>query len=155
MHMNREAIMKWIGALAASLAVLTAACSNDQETQVDPETQFDADPATEQSKAVSQIEPGVQVVQATLSEWKIALSQDSIPAGPVAFQVSNSGSVEHAFEVEGTQDNGEWETDALAPGGSVTMSLNLEPGVYEVYCPVNANGTNHKERGMRTRLRVY
>ena len=143
--------MRWIGALAASLAVLTAAC-NDQEAD------FEVAPATEQSREArteAQIEQGVTVIEATLNESNIALSQDSIPAGTVAFQVRNSGSAEHALEVEGIQGDGEWKTDALAPGGSVTMSLNLEPGIYEVYCPISTDGTSHKQRGMRTRLHVY
>jgi hypothetical protein len=143
--------MRWIGTLAASLAVLVAACSRR-------EADVEAEPASEESSvslSESLIAEGVNVVQATLTEWKVALSQDSIPAGTVAFMVHNGGTVEHALELEATGDGGEWQTDALAAGGSVTMSLNLEPGVYEVYCPVNADGTNHPQSGMRTRLRVY
>jgi uncharacterized cupredoxin-like copper-binding protein len=143
--------MRWISAVAASLAVLTAAC-NDRELE------YDAEPATEQSGEVSSealIEEGVAVVEATLSEWKIALSRDSIPAGPVAFQIRNSGSAEHAFEVEGAQADGEFKSDPLAAGETVTMSMNLKPGIYEVYCPLSVDGTTHRQAGMRTRLRVY
>jgi uncharacterized cupredoxin-like copper-binding protein len=143
--------MKWIGALAASLAVLTGACG-------DQETEFDAAPAAEQrGEATTEalIEQGVTVVEATLSEWKIALSQDSIPAGTVAFQVRNSGAAEHAFEVEGAGENSEFRSDPLAPGGAVTMTLNLKPGIYEVYCPVSTDGAPHRVNGMRTRLHVY
>jgi len=40
-------------------------------------------------------------VTATLSEWTIRLSSATVPAGPVTFSVANSGSIPHAFEVEG------------------------------------------------------
>ncbi|HEX2097708.1 MAG TPA: plastocyanin/azurin family copper-binding protein [Rubrobacteraceae bacterium] len=48
----------------------------------------------------------------------------------------------HALEIEG---NGiEEETDDIEPGGSAELEVNLEPGTYELYCPVG----NHEERGM-------
>lgn len=139
--------MRWMGALAASLAVVTACMS--------PETEVGTEPAAEEAAAgASLIEEGVTLVDVTLAEGKLALSQDSIPAGTVAFQVRNGGTAEHAFAVKGTGGDGEWKTDPLAPGGIVTMSLNLEPGVYEVDSPAAAGGTT-QPRGMRTRLRVY
>lgn len=95
----------------------------------------------------------IRNVSATLTEWSVSLSQDSVPAGPIAFDVRNAGAVEHRFEVEGGGE--EWETENIAPGGDVTMSVNLSPGTYEVYCPIEAGGVNHAERGMRTTLRVY
>ncbi|MGH7464462.1 MAG: hypothetical protein ACREK1_04745, partial [Longimicrobiales bacterium] len=59
----------------------------------------------------------------------------------------------HRFEVEGNGE--EWETEDVAPGTDVTMSVSLSPGTYKVYCPIEAGGVNHEERGMTTTLRVY
>jgi plastocyanin len=89
-------------------------------------------------------------VSATLSEWKVELSQGTIPAGMVTFTVTNTGSVPHAFEVEG--QGIERETAVLQPGSSATLTLTLKPGSYEVYCPVGED--SHKKLGMDTHLRV-
>jgi plastocyanin len=89
-------------------------------------------------------------VSARLSEWTIQLSETTVPAGPVAFTVTNSGSIPHAFEVEG--QGTERETSLIQPGATATLTLTLEPGTYEVYCPVGEN--SHKKLGMETHLMV-
>lgn len=95
----------------------------------------------------------IRTVSVSLTEWAVTLSQDSVPAGAIAFAVRNDGSVVHRFEVEGNGE--EWATEDIAPGGDITMSVTLEPGEYEIYCPIVTGDVNHAERGMRTRLRVY
>jgi plastocyanin len=89
-------------------------------------------------------------VDAKLSEWKVELSQRTVAAGTVTFAVKNTGSVPHAFEVEG--HGIERATDVIQPGASATLKLTLEPGNYDVYCPVG--GDSHKHLGMETHLRV-
>ncbi len=89
-------------------------------------------------------------VSAKLSEWKVALSERSVAAGSVTFTVENVGSIPHAFEVEGRGI--ERETGVIQPGASATLTLTLEPGTYEVYCPVGAD--SHKKLGMETDLKV-
>jgi plastocyanin len=92
----------------------------------------------------------ISSVDATLSEWTIRLSQATVPAGQVKFAVSNTGSVPHAFEVEG--QGIEHATPLIQPGASATMTLALEPGTYEIYCPVGED--SHKNLGMETHLTV-
>jgi len=89
-------------------------------------------------------------VSATLSEWTIRLSDATVPAGPVTFTVTNSGSIPHALEVEG--HGTERQTALIQPGASATLTLTLDPGTYEIYCPVGQD--SHKKRGMDTHLRV-
>lgn len=90
---------------------------------------------------------GGESVDVSLTEYSIDMP-DSIPAGHVTFNISNDGSETHAFEVEG---NGmEEETEELAPGGSDTLEVDLEPGTYEVYCPVD----DHRGMGMEVELEV-
>jgi hypothetical protein len=89
-------------------------------------------------------------LDAKLSEWKIELSQSSVPSGPVTFAVANAGSIPHQFEIEG---NGiEQRTGVIPPGGSAALQLRLQPGAYEIYCPVGED--SHKKLGMVTHLTV-
>ena len=95
--------------------------------------------------------PGDPVaVSAKLAEWKVELSQRTIAAGVVTFTVTNTGSVPHAFEVEG--QGIEEATAVIPPGSSATLKLTLKPGNYDVYCPVG--GDSHKHLGMETHLKV-
>jgi plastocyanin len=89
-------------------------------------------------------------VSVRLSEWKVDLSRRSVPAGQVTFTISNAGSIPHAFEVEGR--GLEREVEQMAPGGTRTLTLNLRPGSYEVYCPVGDD--SHKKLGMVATLVV-
>ncbi len=89
-------------------------------------------------------------VVAQLAEWKVELLPASVPAGSVTFTVTNSGSVPHAFEVEG--HGVEKETPLIQPGATATLTLTLRPGGYEVYCPVGND--SHKKLGMVTSLQV-
>jgi hypothetical protein len=92
-------------------------------------------------------ETGVSV---KLSEWKVELSSATVPEGPVTFSVTNTGSIPHAFEVEGRGI--EKETPLIQPGTGATLTLTLKPGKYEVYCPVGED--SHKKLGMMADLTV-
>ena len=89
-------------------------------------------------------------VSVKLSEWKVELSQSSITAGPVTFTVTNTGTIPHAFEVEG--QGIERETTPIQPGSTATLTLTLKPGTYETYCPVGND--SHKKLGMQADLKV-
>jgi plastocyanin len=69
-------------------------------------------------------------------------------AGSVTFRVQNEGGTAHALEVEG---NGvEEETDPIGPGESAELTVQLDAGEYELYCPIG----NHREMGMEGKLVV-
>jgi plastocyanin len=89
-------------------------------------------------------------VTAKLSEWKVELSEATVAAGAVTFTVANAGSIPHGFEVEG--HGIEQQTALIQPGSSATLTLTLQPGTYEVYCPVGED--SHKKLGMETHLKV-
>lgn len=140
----------WRSMAAALAVVAVAGCGEELEEEADPAVE----PVPEAVAPSPELAPGViEALDATLTEWAVTLSRDSIRAGGVTINIRNGGSVTHAFEVEGAGQ--EYESGDVAPGAIVTMSLNLTAGEYKVYCPIVAGGTSHESRGMVTRLRVY
>lgn len=94
-------------------------------------------------------QPGAVAVR--LTEWNVVMSSDTVPAGPTTFEVTNTGTRQHALEVEG--QGIEEETETLAPGATATLTVDLQPGRYVVYCPVE-DQVNHQNEGMTTTLYV-
>jgi plastocyanin len=89
-------------------------------------------------------------LKAELSEWKISLNNARVSSGPVTIEVHNSGAATHSFEIEG---NGiEQRTRAVAHDSTVTLSVDLKPGKYEIYCPLGSG--MHKRMGMTADLTV-
>jgi hypothetical protein len=103
-------------------------------------------PASGKSAATSQL----RTVQVQLREWKVTLAPQAIPPGPVSFKITNSGTIPHAFEVEGP--GLEKSTPQIQPGATATLELHLPPGSYEAYCPVGKG--SHKMLGMLNHLTV-
>jgi glucose/arabinose dehydrogenase/uncharacterized cupredoxin-like copper-binding protein len=89
-----------------------------------------------------------ETVTVSLKEFTIAMPTE-LPAGPTTFEIANDGSVEHSFEIEGQGIEEELEPH-LQPGASGTLTVDLKPGTYEVYCPVD----EHADHGMRLDLTV-
>jgi len=75
-------------------------------------------------------------------------SELSAKAGNVTLKLVNQSDIPHAIEVEG---NGvEEETDSIAPGDSGTLAVDLQPGEYEFYCPIDG----HRAQGMEGKIVV-
>ena len=89
-------------------------------------------------------------VPVTLSEWKVELARDTVPAGPVTFRLSNKGTITHGFYVRG-EGVAKGSRDIPA-GESASLTVTLKPGTYEVYCPMSDN--SHKAAGMVRKLTV-
>lgn len=84
----------------------------------------------------------------TLKEFSVTLSPSTVTSGPVRFSVTNQGTVVHAFEIKG---NGiDQKTNNLNPGDTATMQVDLRPGTYDTWCPVDG----HKDLGMFAQLTV-
>ena len=144
---------------ALALAIAAAACGTDEgDTAVvaeDTTVQAVGPVPGTDTFPVSATEPGAtddRTVSATLTEWEVQLSQDTVPAGDVTFRVANAGTMEHALEVEG--QGIEEETAHIPPGRNATLTVSLQPGTYEVYCPVVSEAGNHQQLGMTTQLVV-
>ena len=93
---------------------------------------------------------GAQPVAVTLSEFKIAMTKDTVSAGPVTFRIKNSGTMTHAiFIMNDTFEKGSVEIPA---GQEATLTVTLKAGAYDVYCPVSDE--THKKAGMTHKLVV-
>src|SRR5438477_11471209 len=71
------------------------------------------------SRAKAEEKPKPNKVQVTLTEWKVSLTPKEVPPGPVVFEVSNSGKIPHALEIEGR--GREKSTSAILPGARPTL----------------------------------
>lgn len=134
---SRNVLMRISIVLLAAATVATAAC----EPQSSGET-LTTD--TAETPAINAAVSGNVV--ATLGEWEVVLTIDTVPAGEIAFQVMNRGNELHRFEIEGA--GGEWVSDSLTSNGETLMRVRLEAGTYEVYCPVESAHGVHKALGM-------
>jgi len=101
-------------------------------------------------RANAEEKPKPSTVQVSLSEWKVSLTPNAVPPGPVVLEVTNSGDVPHALEIEGRGI--EKSTPQIMPGASATLTLDLRAGTYEAYCPVGKG--SHKMLGMISSLSV-
>jgi plastocyanin len=121
--------------LGALLALAMATCGGDDETN----TTTEAQPAG-----------AAETITVRETEFELDPANPRIEqAGPVEFRVENDGQTVHALEIEGP--DGESKTDDIQPGGSATLTANLDkPGSYEWYCPVG----NHRDQGMEGTITV-
>ncbi len=94
-------------------------------------------------------------VTVSLVEWAIempatlSMADTGRNPGQFIFEVTNNGTAEHNFEIEGQGMEREFESN-LQPGETQTMTVTLQPGTYRVYCPIGS----HAELGMDLQLTV-
>ena len=103
------------------------------------------DEGAEESTTTAAAPPAATGATQTVSLVDYALEPKAIridKPGTYTFEATNNGQTEHALEIEG---NGvEEETETLAPGDKGTITVELNMGEYEMYCPIDS----HRDRGM-------
>jgi uncharacterized cupredoxin-like copper-binding protein len=82
----------------------------------------------------------------TAKEFTFSPKTITAPAGTVQFVVTNAGAVEHTFVIDALKV----KSPTIKPGQAATVSVNLKPGSYQVYCDV----PGHKELGMVSTISV-
>jgi len=85
-----------------------------------------------------------------LSEWKLELSQLTVPTGEVEITVKNGGTIPHTLEIEG--QGIQKELEPINAGATSRVRLNLPPGTYELYCPIGDGA--HAKMGMIAHIEV-
>ncbi len=96
-----------------------------------------------------EVPSGATVVDVTALEYRFEPASVSVPAGPTAFRVKNSGAEEHEFEVfQG--DRLVEEIEGLVPGLTRTLTVDLDPGEYTYVCKL----PGHEQAGMTGTITV-
>jgi plastocyanin len=88
-------------------------------------------------------------VTVTATEFRLSLPSTHLAPGTYAFTMDNAGHATHAIEIRGPGVDGQMSGTA-GPGGTATLTVTLQPGTYELWCPVG----NHRAEGMQTTLTV-
>ncbi|MGE3074342.1 MAG: cupredoxin domain-containing protein [Dehalococcoidia bacterium] len=105
-------------------------------------------------------------VDASLKDFQMTLDKTSVSSGDVTFKIKNNGPSQHEFVVDRTDlqaDNLPYdetdakvvedspqltnidEKEAIDAGDSETLTVNLPPGHYVLFCNIPA----HYQQGMR------
>jgi uncharacterized cupredoxin-like copper-binding protein len=83
------------------------------------------------------------------SEYALKLPSNTMAPGTYTFTMDNVGHATHAIEIEGPGVD-KVKSSTAGPGGKATLTVTLQPGSYELWCPVG----NHKQAGMDTTITV-
>jgi plastocyanin len=141
-------------ALAALvIALALAACGDDDDDDTSgaaTETTTEETTTTDETTDDAAAGGGGGGESITISETEFALdpADPTVKAGELTITAVNDGNTVHNLEVEG---NGVEEiTDDLDPGQSGELTLDLEPGSYEIYCAIGS----HADQGMEGTLTV-
>jgi uncharacterized cupredoxin-like copper-binding protein len=127
--------------IAIAVPLTLAACGGDDET-----TSASSDTTAAETSTTAS--GGGETVSISETEFSLDPSDATVKAGSVTFDVSNDGGTDHNLEIEG---NGVEEvTDTLAPGDTGQLTVDLEPGTYEMYCSIDG----HREQGMEGEVTV-
>jgi uncharacterized cupredoxin-like copper-binding protein len=130
--------------IGAAVAVPMVGCGGSSD---DNSTSNAATPASTSGGASG---GGGNTVDLTATDFKFDPSEPSVKSGNVTFNLKNDGQVTHSLEIEDVNgEDKELEGD-VSPGSNGTLAVNLKPGTYEFYCPVD----NHKQMGMTGEITV-
>ena len=90
-----------------------------------------------------------KTVTITEKDFSLEPSTVTVAAGSVTFEAKNAGGTDHALAIEG---NGlaEQQTDSVGPHDSSFMTVDLKPGRYTMFCPVDG----HRALGMKGTITV-
>lgn len=136
-----------LGALAGALALITAACGGGSGSG-SGSTGGGATGSGSGGSGGSGGQAGTKVT-ASLTEFHIALSQQTFKAGTYTFVVSNDGSATHALDITGPGLSNADTTD-LSPGQKANLTVTFQSGSYDFFCPI----ANHKQLGMNMNVNV-
>ena len=144
-------LLFFVGMMSAVIFIAretSEAEAKGEEPTTTETTRANTETSTTQTATTGTTQAAAQNVVAKETEFKIALPKGAVHAGQVSFDVQNDGKIPHDLVVQG---NGvDEKTPLLDAGQSKTLSVDLKPGTYDLYCSV----PGHKEAGMDVKLTV-
>jgi len=133
----------------ALFAIPLVGCGGD-----DNESNASTSEATNTSEATEASTPAATgpggTVNLSATDFKFNPADPAVKSGEVTFVLKNDGQAPHSLEVENVNGSDQELEGDVAPGASGTLKLNLAPGTYEFYCPVN----DHRGMGMTGEVTV-
>lgn len=124
----------------ASFALTAAGCGGDDETTTTPTTTTPT--ATGATGAGG---GGGEATEVSMTEYSFDPSDLSVASGD-SLEVVNDGEIPHNLTVEDT----DLATEDLEGGASEDLTVDLEPGDYEIICSI----ADHAAQGMTGTLTV-
>jgi uncharacterized cupredoxin-like copper-binding protein len=119
-------------------------------TPVAPGREEDEPAGNENENVNSNDNEAENVVEVELVSYEIHMPM-TLDAGTITFHVvNNSQDDEHSIEIEGNGIEEELEPH-LEPGEEGALTVDLAPGTYRVYCPVDDHADEH---GMEIEITV-
>ena len=125
--------------------------TSTQNPQSVPENSATMNPTTPPTKEL----PGSGIPGATIPSVPVQLTEyeirmpDTLPPGQQTLQINNGGKLTHNIAIEGNGLGGKLSSD-LSRGNTASITVNLKPGTYTVYCPVDG----HRGKGMQRTVTV-
>jgi uncharacterized cupredoxin-like copper-binding protein len=132
-------------AIGAAVAVPIVGCGSSSD---DNSTSNAATPATTTGGGTAGGAGGT--VDLTATDFKFSPSDPTVKSGEVTFNLKNDGQTTHSLEIEDVNGQDQELEGDVSPGSDGTLKVNLPPGKYEFYCPVDS----HKEMGMTGEITV-
>lgn len=126
-------------AAATAAVVLGAGCAAGQ-------TALSGTPKASPGSAV----PGGTILAVTEKEWSISTSAVTVAPGTYTVEVANRGKMSHNLNIKGP-GVGNWRTPTLSPATTSRFAVNLQPGMYELWCSID----HHRALGMEMELNVH
>jgi plastocyanin len=93
--------------------------------------------------------PSGQQVTVQMTDFRLALPETLTP-GTYTFVAVNAGQTVHAIQIDGPGVSDQRTPGDVRPGQSASLTVTLQPGSYDIYCPVDG----HRAMGMDTHFTV-
>lgn len=137
-----------VALVVISVPFLLAACGDDDDTSTEAAAPSTTAADTTAEESTTAAGGGGETVDLSEVEYKIDPADATVKAGSVTFNVSNDGQTVHNLEIEGK--GVEEGSEDLQPGSTGQLTVDLEPGTYEMYCSIDG----HEDLGMKGEITV-
>lgn len=97
-------------------------------------------------------------VDIALGEWALVPSVREAPPGTITFRFRNQGTVAHGLRIRTAgsgKNRSEWRAEAIGPGETALLTVDLGAGAYEIDCPVEDAHGEHDQLGMEMAFSVH